>query len=320
MSGSMTSDSQKLIPDINILSLTQYRVYDGLLASGFCFCLIVGLPGNILALIYFVKTKKRNLSTLLYIAACSIDIISCFFHFPLTVNLFNNRNAGLLGNRHFCSVWSIVLVVVQQTSMFVAMIISATRTLVIFFPFYRINKKCVFISIFLEFLFFFTMSIVINTQLKEFQYSPEIGYCDHLNDGSVFHSVMWAVYTIFQGFSPVIIFISLVASVIKLRNQSITDQSQRNNRKSSITIFYFSTIFLLCNSITFLNNVAVNYTMIILNKDYPGPLYSNNFMFFYSWPISELFCTVLNAALNPILYLCRMKNMRQWAISLVRNE
>ena len=314
----MTSDSPKLTPDINILSLTQYRVYDGLLASGFCFCLIVGLPGNILALIYFVKTKKRNLSTLLYIAACSIDVISCFFHLPLTVNLFNNRNPGLLGNRNFCSVWLTVLVVVQQTSMFLAMIISVTRTLVIFFPFYRINKKCVFISISIEFLFFFTMSVVINVQLEEFNYSPDVGYCDYLHNGSVFHNVMWVGYTIFQGFSPVVIFVSLVASVIKLQNQSVTDQSQRTKRKSSITIFYFSTIFLLCNLTTFLNNVALNYTVMILNEEYPGPLYSNDFMFFYSWPISEIFCTALNAALNPILYLCRMNNMRLWTFSLVR--
>ena len=58
MAGSMTRDSPKLTPDISILSLTQYRVYDALLATGFCFCFIVGLPGNILALTYFVKTKN----------------------------------------------------------------------------------------------------------------------------------------------------------------------------------------------------------------------------------------------------------------------
>ena len=200
------------------------------------------------------------------------------------------------------------------------MVISATRTLVIFFPFYRIKKKYVFISITLEFLFFFTMSIVINAQIKDFKYSPDVGYCDYLHNGSVFHNVMWVVYTIVQGFSPVIIFVSLVASVIKLRNQSITDESQRTKRKSSITIFYFSTIFLLCNSITFLNNVALNYTVIILNKRYPGPLYTNDFMLFYSWAISEIFCTALNAALNPLLYLCRMNKMREWTVSLVRNE
>ena len=80
---------------------------------------------------------------------------------------------------------------------------------------------------------------------------------------------------------------------------------------------YFSVIFLACNTVYFLNNVAFNYTMKEL-KPYPGPIYGNNFMFFYSWIIGEFLSTVLNASLNPVLYLCRMTRMRTWLLDVVR--
>jgi hypothetical protein len=51
-------------------------------------------------------------------------------------------------------------------------------------------------------------------------------------------------------------------------------------------------------------------------QTYPGNFHENKFMFFYSWVLSELFCTVLNASLNPMLYVWRMKEMRLWVSEL----
>jgi hypothetical protein len=67
---------------------------------------------------------------------------------------------------------------------------------------------------------------------------------------------------------------------------------------------------LLCNCFTFLNVI-----LFLVTKISYIPLYLNKFMFFYSWLLSELFCTVLNASLNPLLYFWRMKEMRLWLLN-----
>ncbi|KAL5253765.1 hypothetical protein ACHWQZ_G013509 [Mnemiopsis leidyi] len=311
------ADSTKVVtPNVNAVNQTEFVAYDCLLATGFSLCLLVGLPGNCLALSYFIKTKKRNLSTLLYIAACSFDMISSVIHLPLTFNLFNKRQPGLLGNKSFCSVWLVTFGLAQQVSMFVALMISVSRTISIIFPFYKINKNYCVASIIMAVIYHLTWGVITITIYDIFRYSYGYGYCEFYSDKD-FNKVYWISHNICTGIPPVLIFLSLVASIIKLRGRSASEESNRAKRRSSLTIIYFSVIFLVCNTVYFLNNVAFNYTMEAL-KLYPGPIYGNNFMFFYSWIIGEFLSTVLNASLNPVLYLCRMTRMRTWLLDVVR--
>ena len=41
-------------------------------------------------------------------------------------------------------------------------------------------------------------------------------------------------------------------------------------------------------------------------------------MFFYSWQFNFIFCTVLNAAINPILYVFRFDKLRGWLTEILR--
>jgi len=132
---------------MNNTLILEYRIYDGLLACGLFFCLVIGLPGNCLALKYFLHTKKRNLSTLLYIVACSIDVGSSVIHLPIAFSLLKNRNPGLLDNQSFCLIWTFILYLLQQMSVFVVMTLSLSRVIVIKYPFYKVNKRAVLVSI-----------------------------------------------------------------------------------------------------------------------------------------------------------------------------
>ena len=164
----MTNATKEYLPtteDIKVLLQTQYRVYDGLLAAGFCLCFLIGFPGNCVSLTYFIRTQKRNLPTLLYITACCIDIVSCVIHLPVTANLLNKRNPGLLGNEVFCMIWRPMLIIAQMISMFVVMMLSVTRTIVILFPFYKIRKKTVFASVFLSAIFVLSVTTTANIKL-----------------------------------------------------------------------------------------------------------------------------------------------------------
>ena len=48
-----------------------------------CFlCVLLGIPANILSLNYFLK-KTSNISTCIYIAITSTDLITCIMVFPV---------------------------------------------------------------------------------------------------------------------------------------------------------------------------------------------------------------------------------------------
>lgn len=305
-------------PDVDLIQDTSYRVCDCVLATTFCACLIVGLPGNCLALTHFLQSKKRNLSTLLYIVACSIDLISSVIHLPVAISLLNSRQAGVMDNGVFCSVWYFILLSVQLMSMYVVMLLSVSRAFVIVFPFYRVNKKAALISIPVYFIYqavWTGLSYLVSYN----SYVTSVGFCQRVFSKEGLIKTLYHVnYNISTGFPPILVLLSFLASVIKLRKNTDNsligsddreNVSSRNNRNASWAIMYFAAVFLLCNSFTFVNTVLYTVSGVVYN-DYPGQLYSTTFMFFYSWPISEILCTVLNATLNPLLYFWRMSEVR----------
>ena len=309
------TEARPLTPDVSLMLETQYRVYDGVLAVGFCFCFIVGLPGNILALKFFLQSGKRNLPTLLYITASSIDMVSSVIHLPIIMNLLNKRDPGLFKQELFCTVWYFLLLTVQFMSMFVVMLLSLNRAIVIVSPFYKVNKKAVLISIPVALIYISAWNTTYIV-LGNLYYSRGYGYCStHFNGVTLFYHLFWANYSFCVGSPPTIVFLATFVTIFKLKKKSnVAKASGQKNRQASMTIIYFAVVFLACNLLTFLNLALYAYSRIS-SYGYVN-MYSNTFLFFYSWIISDIFCMVLNAATNPILYMCRMKEMRLWFWSL----
>ena len=304
-------------PDVNLMLEMEFRVYDGWIAVGFWICFLIGLPGNCVALTYFLHTKKRNLSTLLYIFACSFDICSSVIHLPVAVNLLNKRRPGLLGIPVFCSMWHFTLLLLQQMAMFVVMLLSLSRAVVILFPFYQFNKRGVLLSIVL-YLFYHCIWNTLYFTHADSYYGTATALCTIYSE-TAFNTIHQANYSLCSGLPPIIVFVAFLVSTAKLQRDNFSDASLRKNHYASVTITYFSAIFLCCNSFTFVNQSLYTFTMAWY-KTYPGPIYNNNFMFFYSWLISQLFCTVLNASLNPMLYIWRITEMRMWILGLFSSD
>ena len=297
-------------PDVNILIETQYRVYDGLLASGLCLCFLIGFPGNCLSFIYFVGSKKRNLPTLLYMIACCIDMVSCLMHLPVTVNLLNKRNPGLLEDEIFCRIWYITFTCVQFMSMFVVMMLAVTRAIIIVIPFFKIRHQIVFSALVSAFLYFLSWELAYVLRGK-YYYTRSLAFCEFdYGDGSI-HRPYDTNSCVLLGVIPIVVFLAAAVAIfnIKTRNQ-VHNDSQKKCRQASMTIICFAVVFLACNFLTCLNVAVVSFSHIS-DKGYVY-YYKSSFMFFYSWQLSGIFCVVLNASLNPILYIYRIKEIRIW--------
>lgn len=143
----MTNSSSLVTPNIpHLLTTPLYRHYDALIGSFLSLCLIVGLPGNLISLLYFTSSPKRDFSTLLYILVSGVDICTSVTHLPVTIALFNNRNPGLFEGSVFCVSWFVFFSYLQMMSMFLVMLLSVSRTVTLYYLRYIIKIKHLLIA------------------------------------------------------------------------------------------------------------------------------------------------------------------------------
>ena len=123
-------------------------------------------------------------------------------------------------------------------------------------------------------------------------------------------------YNICIGVPPILIAVAFILTIMKLRKEqnNVQSASKKKMIQASVTISYFTAVFLACNFITFASSLLYLVTVEILNDR--DLYYANEFMSFYWWFLSSVFCMVLNAVLNPILYFWRMKELRLFILTL----
>ena len=257
---------------------TQYRIYDGLITFGLFICLVIGLPGNCLALKYFVHTKKRNLSTLLYIVACSIDVGSSVIHLPITFSLLKNRNPGLLDNQSFCLIWTFILLLLQQMTIFVVMTLSLSRVIVIKYPFYKVNKRAVLVSIALYLIYHCIWNTIISTQE-----TCTTALSDEVPQRSLLLSIFFMFnYSACLGIPPIIVFLTFLVSIVMLqkdRSQTMCPKGEINTLRLPLLTLQpcFSAAIALLSSTAFSSptpwcprHTRVQYTKTLLCPSIAG--------------------------------------------------
>ena len=321
-----TTEPSPTTPNVDeFLSEEQTKVYDTLLAATLSICTLVGLPGNIASLMYFYSSKRKDFSSFIYILVCSIDICTCVMHLPVMIALYTNRNPGMFSQTIFCIGWNVLFNYVQQASMFLVMLMSVARSIKLVYKYYRINTNWL-LSAFLV----YSGSIIVRFLLllifggagdMFYGYSNVMAYCIYyiFKDQS-FSQIDQLVHSVYIGIPPILVVVSLSFSIISLCQKKNASVSRMNHKKyrAAVTMAMFSALFLICNLPCLLNNILWFLSELLYRKEYPEPFYVGDFMFFYSWLISDVICTVLNATLNPVLYFSRMVGLRNWIKSRFR--
>ena len=291
----------------------EYKIYDTLLAVILCLCTVVGLPGNLLSFFYFYSACRRDFSSFIYTIVSAIDICTCVVHFPVMMALFNARKPGIFGSMTFCVTWIIAFNYVQLMSMFLVMLLSVSRTITLIFLRYKIKEKFL-LAAFLAYTSFLMgwhiIGHIFGGPDKWYGYQQVFAYCfKHLPSPPLSY-LDQLLRAAFISIPPIISTISFIMVSYKLLGK--TQVSRKNNRKHQavVTMAMFTALFLACNFPFLLNNIMYFYAVLLDN--FPGSIYSPSFMHYYSWVITDVVCTVLNAALNPVLYIYRMNHFREW--------
>ena len=292
-----------------------YRIYDTILAVTLFLCTVVGLPGNLLSLIFFCSANRRG-SSFIYTMVATIDICTCVFHLPSMIALYSGRKPGIFGNKTFCVTWMVAFTYVQLMSMFLVMLLSVSRTITLIFLRYQVKKKFL-VAAFLAYTCFLNLWHIIahvfggpnqwygyhefDVQCYRYLSTKPVSYIEQL------------MRAICISIPPILTSISFVLVTYKLSRKGLVSNTNKRKHQAVVTIAMFTALFLVCNLPCLLNNTT--YFVSKLLHDWPGPIYSQPFMTYYSWVISDVLCTVLNAALNPILYMYRMSELKEWVSS-----
>eukprot|EP00116_Pleurobrachia_bachei_P003365 sb/3463627/ len=300
------------------MPLSSAPIWDGLIGVGLVCCFFVGVPGNAIAIRYFLK-RKRDFANTLYTIICVVDIFTSISHFPIAVSLFIDRKPGLFSSLIVCAGWTLTFRFLQKISIFLVMLMSVYRTSLIVYPFRRVHEKSILIALG---VFILALIAVDATMVnpKYYKYlsvgpfcvdSPLAGKGDANKGYKFWVTFVKTLTTVELGIPAIISFFSFIICCAKLAQPCPNLFQSERNKKASITVAIFTGIFLFCN-LPFFTVMVLNSLTRALGYRYPGPFFKGIFMTHYSWLIAKVFLTVLNASLNPVLYYYRMKKFGVW--------
>eukprot|EP00116_Pleurobrachia_bachei_P005804 sb/3466066/ len=303
-------------------------------------CFILGTVGNLLATIYFVQERRRNKRndkkmyfTELYLFMAIVDFVLTVTLVPLFENYFTNTRSGRLFNwQGFCLVWGYLWELAPCISVFLVGVLSFSRMLILVDPMVqlRVNYLRFLILAYLALQFLIKLCLWFNDtdplQADKIQYTNTTGYCYFSPQDTILWQIN-AFVTIFSLGAPVIpIFLSFTASLIKLRESAKASASQNFNRaaqtQATITIIIVTCVYLVCNIPIFINYLWYSVVLIRDDEDFTMyyDVYSGPFFGWLVWNIAYCVLVALNSAVNPMVFLLRMKPFQNFIWGLLRKQ
>jgi hypothetical protein len=286
----------------------------------------LGLIGNITAFLYFWGGKRQSVHNMLYLTITAVDICTCLSAASVTVVLLNDRDPFLLGDPQFCILWYVILGFSVRMSMFLVVLISVARTFNIVVPFHILRRHHLVYAMLVYGAWLLVVDgVAFGLNIMYPQYSEHHAFClpfppnmSQQDPGPA--EITWWVLIEAEFLLPsVAVFFSFTVTVVSLyKRRSQRSDRDLKYRRVSVTVALFTAVFLVCNIPCFLYQLYMivyriggHIAAVLLDPSETGTFY------WYGSLVSQLLASLLNAALNPFLYLLRMTPMRKWMCLMV---
>lgn len=313
----------------------QHKTADITIGVLYILCFICGVPSNILSFYFFTRRRFKNMDipTFLYTLTALNDALTSVLVLVNGVTMLRGRDVWLPS---FCATQHILFQMTQRMSVFLVAILSSTRTYSLVSPLRRVRIRSIQIAsgVFWALMScFFVLPPLL--QIVQITYHFEGGYCwaepiPNKNFSKTWDKFDNAMDTVGLAFPVVPITVSCIISTHKIliskrvktrlmaRKLSSNTQkkcslsSKSSYRRATCTIILVTILYIVSNLPLFVNYVL--YLITILSFNWPGPIYDSTIMYFYSWNLTAILSTGLNASVNPVIYLTRFKRYRIWVL------
>ena len=248
------------------------------------------------------------------------DFLICLWSAMEIPTMFIDRKPMLLAGKYTCVIWMNLYQAFTRLSIALTATLSVTRTVSIIWPMsYGRYKKRIFIVLYayiFVILLFTIIPCALNLQYGTYDKSGAMCW---LLPRSTGFAVIWDhidnVIDCMALAGPIIpIFISCIISIYKVSCTSdiVVNQSGLK-RQATITIIIFTVVYFIFNIPLFI--LYIFWFITAAKYTYPGPYFSSNVMYNYSWNFTETLSVALNSTANPIIYFLRIRNFRNFVLN-----
>lgn len=266
---------------------------------------VAGIVSNSLSLSYFMKRGYKGLGNRLLMVLNTFDLLVCVCNLCTFISL--EVYSVQLGVFYYMSAFCYY--VTFDCTGFLTCLISVTRTIGVCRPFYSINGGWVSAS-FLTYLLF-------SLARESTRYSLELIKPE--STASLSMAKSYPLIFAFETFSNMmaVLLSSVITAYWLLYKTKFKRRVSKNNRRATVTVLILSAVFFLIN-ITFISATVISYCFWIKVLQISPTS---------SWYVyTEIVFTLtqcLNSTVNPMIYLTRKKEMRQFVLKIlevVRNK
>ena len=272
---------------------------------------LLGTLNNAASIVYFVKKQGRSIGDKLLMLLNSLDLLLCilammmsifgFIHYVLMDSLSREANERFQTILHLSMVLHIAFI---DGTAYATCLLSVTRTIGIAFPFYQVKGKLLVKT---------GIIVFIVMELSDPAASVAIAVLAPQSHVSVRLSIIlnYLIGRIVTTSLLILVVVSAtVVAVYKLTRENLrggegrvsrNNRINRNTRKVTWTVVILSTLFF------FFNSIFLGITAFVVLFQSKGDVSVDMALFggaFIAIP--------LNSAINPIVYMVRKSDMRQF--------
>ena len=302
------------------MSLQPSETTDKVISVVLILLLVISVLGNTTAFFYFWKNRRKSLPNKLYMAIIVVDLVTNLSSVPVITSLFNLREPMLFETSGLCVTYLISMNFSIRMSMFLVAVLSITRTISIVTPHRarNISSKMIALSIFCYGVLLVGVDGLLTA--KEWfstRFYPPMPACvfvlSELNKLPI--GTMMALFLLSVVIEalvpPVVVFTSLVITVVALKRSVPRSNSDTESRlrQISITVALFTALHMICTLpfFTYVFSQAVDHFTSIPEFSW----FRSGDMMWYGQISFLLLPSCLNTALNPCLYFWRMPRFRE---------
>ena len=294
---------------------------DKLYGSFCCLCFVVGTTGYIISFLHF-KSKKRNISSVIYMLITASDILVSVAMLPRGLSYLSGRKPGILfGDKYGCEVSFHSYVAAQDFSVFLATCLSISRTISLLYPFRRQKVKHLFLAVstFLLATLVKTVGVTLYFDM-EAEFDIWSAFCGVFIYNKLSGVTVKIISTTILFIIPIfVVAISGVISLVLLtrRNRNVKQKElQQSRNRATVTILLFALIFEICNVFFAVYFFLLGYSFITDNSNLFDKVFKFDKTYYFRQAIF-LLCAG-NSAANPVLYFSRIPSLKEKAIGSIR--
>ena len=284
-----------------------------------CFLLfLIGTLGNIVSFLYFkFKSKRRDISSVIYQIITANDTVISLTILPVGISYWSRRDPGpLFGNRYGCAAWVYLWEISVSLSVFLVTCLSITRTISLLVPFMQQKVRYLTMAVLIYSGLMLGRTIILHTlEDIEILFSVDFLQCGLFLTGRPNPAVLLCLlvsrniaYTV----PAFVVAISCVISAVLLtrRNKQVQGRElQQSRNRATVTILLFALLYGVCNLPLVVDLILRTHSMRVMDAEWYFNIYAFDKKYYYR-TITTTLLLAANSAANPILYFLRMPHLR----------